>query len=183
MRRLCASIAVIGICSMLAGCAASPDSLLEDGHDAMLAVSEAAPIDSNLISKGIASLQAFVDRYPTDLRADSALYMMASLQDIIGEQRTAADNFLALLRQYPDSKYRAKSLILAGHIYERVREFTRARACYEALIRDFPDHEFVRGGSAQWLLDNMNAPPETWPVPFEADSLAPTSGAGSQPPS
>ena len=184
MRRLCARFAAIGICSILAGCSASPESLLEDGRDAMLVVSELPSVDSTLINKGIASLQTFVDRYPADSRADSALFMMASLQDIIGQPRKAAENFLALLRQYPESRYRPNSLILAGHIYERIHDFRRARACYETLMRDFPKNEFVRGGSAQWLLDNMNAPPEDWPVPFAADSLAPaTSATAAQPPS
>ncbi len=171
MRYLRTNFLLAGALFAMLGCSESPESLLEDGHAAMRLMAESDAIDSGRIDDGIASLRAFVDRYPNDLNADSALFMMASLQDVMGDHREAADNYRALLRLYPDSKYRPKSLILAGHIYERTRDLTRAKACYEMLIRDFPEHEFVVGGSAQWLLDNMNAPPESWPIPFDADSL------------
>jgi len=160
--------------AFLSACSESPEALLKDGHAAMVSLDDSVidPGDSALIAKGIASLETFCDRYPKNSHADSALFMLGSLEGATGKNELATQSFLKLVEEYPQSKFRPKSIILAGHTYEAMRDYERARACYERLIREYPDHEFVRGGSAQWLLDHLGQPPEEWLIPFGADSAA-----------
>ena len=170
MRRFFTGLAIVASVIVFAACSNGPDRLLKDGADAMNNLGADPALNEAKISKGIASLGLFLDRHPHHENADSALFMLATLQEIKGDHRDAAQNYLRLLREYSTSSFRAKSLILAGHIYEGLNDFNRARAAYERLIREFPEHEFVTGGSAKWLLENIGRPIQDWPVPYGDDA-------------
>lgn len=170
MLRYLTGIALVAGVVLFAACSNSPDRLLKDGADAMHGLVSDPKVNEVKINKGIMSLDMFLDSNPHHEHADSALFMLATLQEIKGEHKEAAQNYLRLLHEYPTSSYRSKSLILAGHIYEEINDFNRARAAYERLIREFPEHEFVAGGSARWLIDNIGRPIQDWPVPYGEDA-------------
>ena len=166
MRRFTFGLIVLAMMSQFA-CSGGPASLLEDGAIAMGSLSD-EQLDTELIDRGKASLETFLDRHTNNADADSARFMLATLQEVGGLHIDAAQNYLELLRRHPESRFCAKSLILAGHIYEAIPDYARAHAAYDRLIRDYPDHEFVAGGSAKWLLDNLGRSAEEWPVPFDS---------------
>ncbi len=170
MRRLFAGLALVACVVVFAACSNSPDRLLQDGADAMHSLEADPALNEAKIGKGIESLKLFLDQHLHHEHADSALFMLATLQEVKGDHQDAAENYLRLLREHPTSTFRAKSLILAGHIFEGLNDFNRARAAYERLIREFPEHEFVTGGSAQWLLENIGRPIQDWPVPYGDDA-------------
>jgi tetratricopeptide (TPR) repeat protein len=160
---------VVGLIAISA-CSDGPTRLLEDGAAAMSSLTTEASVNQEMVDKGITSLGTFLERHTNHVLADSALFMLATLEQVKGDYRASAQNYLRLLREYPESAFKAKSLILAGHLYEGMLDYDRARAAYERLIKDFPEHEFVVGGSARWLLDNMGRNAEDWPIPFDPDS-------------
>lgn len=170
MRRFFTGLAIAASVVVFAACSNGPDRLLKDGADAMNNLDADPALNEAKIGQGIESLSLFLDRHLHHEHADSALFMLATLQEIKGDRRDAAQNHLRLVREYPTSSFRSKSLILAGHIYEGLNDFNRARAAYERLIREFPEDEFVTGGSAQWLLDNIGRPIQDWPVPYGEDA-------------
>lgn len=166
MRHLIFAVVLSVIASAFTACSTGPESLLEDGATAMESLMTESKLNVPVVRKGIASLEAFIEQSPYHAHADSALFMLATLQEVTGKHRDAAQNYLRILRSYPESEFRARGLILAGHIYENMGDINRSKAAYERLIEEFPEHEFVSGGSAQWLLDNLGRPSEEWPVPF-----------------
>ena len=167
MKRFMFGLIVLAAAGQVA-CSGGPADLLEDGALAMGSLSNEQPLETELIDKGKSSLEMFIERHPNHVDADSARFMLATLQEVGGYHVDAAQNYLEILRQHPESRFGAKSLILAGHIYEAMYDYARARASYDRLIRDYPEHEFVTGGSAQWLLDNMGRSADDWPVPFDS---------------
>jgi tetratricopeptide (TPR) repeat protein len=154
---------------LVAGCSPGRESLLQDGRNALHSL-ERPSVDTVLVTKGIGSLRSFIERYTSDPRVDSAYYMLASLQGILSKNDEAVASFFQLINAYPHSPLRPNSLILAGHIYEETYKYDQAKACLEKLIREYPDHEFVRNGSAKALIDHMGQPLDEWIIPFEPDS-------------
>jgi len=183
MRRVLTACVVIGGLSLLAAaCSPSAEDLLKDGDTAMRSLARSTGIDTAVVNKGIASEKMLLTRFPDDSRADSATFVLAALLDVMSRRQEAADTYLAIVNNYPTSRFRPKGLVLAGHLLEGMRDYRRARACYERLIREYPNDDFVTGGSARWLLDYMELPPEKWSVPFQADSVRAGSSGTSQPP-
>ena len=175
MRHLTFGVVLSVIASVVTACSTGPESLLEDGTTAMKSLMTESTLNVPVVRKGMASLETFLEQSPYHAHADSALFMLATLQEVSGRHRDAAQNYLRILRSYPESEFRARGLILAGHIYENLGDVNRSKAAYERLIEEFPEHEFVTGGSAQWLLNNLGRPSEEWPVPFEEpDGEAPS---------
>jgi len=169
MKSLARCFWAVGVSVSAVACSPGSDALLRDGNAAMRSL-EKPTVDTALVEKGITSLAAFAERYPKDPRADSALFMLGSLHEVLGRNQRATDTFLMLVNTYPQSKFRANSIILAGHIFEEMGYYEKAKASLERLIREYPGHEFVVNGSAQALIDHMGQPLEEWLIPFEGDS-------------
>lgn len=79
----------------------------------------------------------FVNRYPTDERADEALYLVgeADLQD--GRPSSALGNFNRLLKLFPRSKVLDKTLYAMGEAYMTMHDCANAKLAYEACEKRF----------------------------------------------
>ena len=182
MKRLLSVCVLVCAVVVMYGCSSgeSADTLYTRGHAAWDTLTVNPGVNTEQVRAGYESLREFLQRFPEDARADSALFMMAWCQGALGQRRQAADVFIQFYQRKPDHPLSANCLILSGQIFDENREYEKARECYRQLIRRFPEHEFVQGGSAAWLLNNIGRPADSLEIPFfEPDSASTVSG---QPP-
>lgn len=175
-------LCAIGLSVGPVACSPGADTLLHDGHAAMESL-DTPTVDTVLVEKGIASLVRFSEDYQSDPRADSARFMLGSLYTVLGRNPSATETFVTLINTYPGSRFRANSIILAGHLFEEMGSYEKAKASFERLIREYPNHDFVTNGSAQALIDHMGEPIEEWLIPFNGDSTATPTRPGATRPS
>ncbi len=178
MKRVATAIVGVAFAVLVFACSESADDLYTRGHAIWTAQKDAVEIDTTKVREGYEALDEFLLRFPNDPRADDALFIVAWSQDVLGHHMAAAESFVEFYRKNPENPRSAKSLILAGQIFDNNEEYEKARECYRLLIRRFPEHEFVKNGSAQWLMHNIGQPLDSLDIPFESmESGTPGSGS------
>ncbi len=172
MRSAAALIGAVAVAAALVACGKSEQDLMAAGE---------ASAQHQQWSDALRSYREVVERFPGGASAPEALYKIgtiqyAALQDFSG----AAQKFDEVVTRFPASAAAPKALMVEGFLYAEeasVRDLSKARACYERLIRDYPQHELARG--ARLELDHLGEPThEAWDEivngvpPPAGDSLA-----------
>jgi TolA-binding protein len=100
----------------------------------------------------------FVNRYPTDDRADEALYLMGDADLSDGRPSSALGHFNRLLKLFPRSKVLDKTLFAMGDAYMTMHDCAAAKLAYEACEKRFSKEKI--GGEARAKLQTIakNAP-------------------------
>ena len=148
MKRMAIAIIGMGLMLLVSACSESADDLYTRGHAVWMSQKDAAEVDTVAVREGYDALRKFLVRFPNDARTEEALFIVAWSQNVLGHHLEAAESFVEFYRKNPDNPKSAKSLILAGQIFDNNSKYEKARECYRQLIRKFPEHEFVRNGSA-----------------------------------
>lgn len=85
---------------------------------------------------------------------------MESASDLLAKAESAATSldrvkyYERLVTLYPNDQNANKALFMTGFIYsEELKDYDKARAAFQRLLRDFPQSEFVP--SAKWMMENM----------------------------
>jgi TolA-binding protein len=100
----------------------------------------------------------FVNRYPTDERADEALYYVADadLQD--GRPSSALGHFNRLLKLFPRSKVLDRTLFGMGDAYMVMHDCVNAKLAYEAVDKRFAKERLGADARAKLQLIAKNPP-------------------------
>jgi TolA-binding protein len=100
----------------------------------------------------------YVNRYPTDDRADEALYLMADadLQD--GRPSSALGHFNRLLKLFPRSKYLDRTLFGMGDAYMVMHDCGNAKLAYEAVEKRYPKDKIGADARAKLKTIAQNPP-------------------------
>ncbi|HOT35779.1 MAG TPA: tetratricopeptide repeat protein [Candidatus Latescibacteria bacterium] len=166
-------VSVLATCALFAAtmmaCGRSPEALLKKGNAALLETTKPQP-DTATIDDGVKALREFTTRHMGHEHADSAYYLLGMIYGATQRNAEAGETFMTLVQNFPTSRLRPKSLILASQAYENVKKYGHAKQCMQTLMAEYPDHEFVKGGSAKWLFLNIGKEPEAWDQSFISDS-------------
>ena len=144
------------LAAVFAGCGKSEEELMAVGE---------ASAEHQQWGDALRAYREVVERFPGGASAPEALYKIgtiqyATLQDFAG----AAQKFDEVVARFPASAAAPKALMVEGFLFAEepsVRDLEKARACYERLIRDYPQHELVRG--ARLELEHLGQPThEAW---------------------
>lgn len=100
----------------------------------------------------------YVNRYPTDERADEALFLMgdADLQD--GRPSSALGNFNRLLKLFPRSRVLDKTLFAMGEAYMMMHDCANAKLAYEACEKRFSKEKIGADARAKLATIAKNPP-------------------------
>jgi len=106
----------------------------------------------------------YMDRYPTDDRADDVLYLMgdADLQD--GRPSSALGEFNRLLKTFPKSNMLDKTLFGMGEAYWQMHACSEAKLAFQACESHFPK-EKLAADARKRIADIDKAPPGTCAPP------------------
>ena len=100
----------------------------------------------------------YVNRYPSDDRADTALFYQgdADLQD--GRPSSALASFNRLLKLFPHTKFLDRTLYDMGEAYLAMHDCAGAKAAYEACEKRFPKDKAGLDSKAKLQVIAKNAP-------------------------
>jgi TolA-binding protein len=100
----------------------------------------------------------YMNRYPTDDKADDVLYLMgdADLQD--ARASSALGEFTNLLKTFPKSNMLDKTLFGIGEAYMQMHACSDAKLAYEACAAHFPK-EKIGADAKKRIADIDKAPP------------------------
>jgi TolA-binding protein len=100
----------------------------------------------------------FVNRYPTDDKADDALFYAADADLADGRPSAALGNFNRLLKLYPRSNVLDRTLYGMGDAYMTMHDCANAKLAYEACERRFSKDKIGADCRAKLQLIAKNAP-------------------------
>ena len=100
----------------------------------------------------------YVNRYPADANTDEVLYLMGDADLSDGRPSMALGHFNRLLKLFPKSKVRDKTLYAMGEAYMTMHDCANAKLAYEACEKRFSKDKL--GGDARAKLATIakNAP-------------------------
>jgi tetratricopeptide (TPR) repeat protein len=84
----------------------------------------------------------FSELFPNDTNSPRMIYKAGIINlKYIGDQQKAIDLFIRLKEKYPRFIETPMALYTAAYIYnDLMKNYEKARECYELLIKDYPDH-------------------------------------------
>lgn len=100
----------------------------------------------------------YVNRYPTDDKADDALFFAADADLSDGRPSSALGNFNRLLKLFPKSNVLDKTLFGMGEAYMLMHDCQNAKLAYEACDRRFAKEKVGADSRAKLALIAKNAP-------------------------
>lgn len=95
----------------------------------------------------------FVNRYPTDERADEALYMTGNADLEEGRPSSALGHYNRLLKLFPRSKALGKTLYDMGDAYLMLHDCGNAKTAFDAVEKRYPKEKL--GTDARAKLTNI----------------------------
>jgi len=98
----------------------------------------ARPMDAASIRTAKNELQALLPEEQDSVSRDKIIYKIGWCELRLAEP-AAADTFLRLAEEYPDSPLAAHSLYMAGKLYFDNKQFDRAREILQRCEKDFPE--------------------------------------------
>lgn len=157
-RSLFLLVCVLGV---VYGCMGpSADDLFKQGEEATHHVDQ-FPVAE-------AKLAEFLDRFPTDPRADIALQALARVLMNQDKGDAAIARYERLIQQFPDSRYCPQAQFMIGYIYDQAGKVDQARLAYQKVIESYPQSDLA--DDAQISIQNMGKAPELWLFPADGDS-------------
>ncbi|GEM_PF-997060 len=100
----------------------------------------------------------YVNRYPTDDKADEALYFAADADLSDGRPSSALGNFNRLLKLFPRSNVLDKVLFGMGEAYMMMHDCANAKLAYEACEKRFSKEKIGAEARARLQVIAKNAP-------------------------
>jgi TolA-binding protein len=100
----------------------------------------------------------YVNRYPTDDKADEALYFAGDADLADGRPSSALGNFNRLLKLYPRSNVLDKTLYGMGEAYMMMHDCVNAKLAYDACERRFAKEKVGADARAKLQAIAKNAP-------------------------
>lgn len=100
----------------------------------------------------------YVNRYPTDDKADEALYFAADADLSDGRPSSALGNFNRLLKLFPRSNVLDKVLFGMGEAYMMMHDCANAKLAYEACDKRFSKEKIGAEARARLQVIAKNAP-------------------------
>ncbi len=100
----------------------------------------------------------FVNRYPTDDKADDALFFAGDADLADGRPSAALGNFNRLLKLFPRSNVLDKTLYGMGEAYMLLHDCSNAKLAYEACERRFSKEKVGADARARLAVIAKNAP-------------------------
>jgi outer membrane protein assembly factor BamD (BamD/ComL family) len=158
--RLLAFVCVVVVAS---GCA-------RESADALFAKGEAAAHRESAFPDAERHLAAFLNGYPKDPRADTALHILARVQLSQGKYEDAVTRYAELVARFPQSRYADQAQFMVGFTLDQQGKLDEARAAYQKVIDQYPDSDLA--DDARVSIANLGKPPEAW-FPAEPDASGP----------
>jgi TolA-binding protein len=100
----------------------------------------------------------YVNRYPTDDKADEALYFAGDADLVDGRPSSALGNFNRLLKLFPRSNVLDKTLFGMGEAYMTMHDCVNAKLAYEAADKRFSKEKVGADSRAKLQVIAKNAP-------------------------
>lgn len=89
----------------------------------------------------IASLEAFVGKYPDNSYSDNAWYWLGQARYVQGDLTGAMKALQTLTRRFPDSKKMPSALFRIGVIEHTEGKVDKARAIFRRIVKQYPDSD------------------------------------------
>lgn len=88
----------------------------------------------------------FSNLFPADTNSPRMIYKAGIINlKYIGDQNKAVDLFIRLKEKYPKFSETPMALYTAAYIYnDRLKNYDKAKECYELLIEDYPNHYLAK---------------------------------------
>jgi outer membrane protein assembly factor BamD (BamD/ComL family) len=97
---------------------------------------------------------------PSEPDTETGLYARAQAAEQQGQAEEAVRLYRQILERYPESPNNYKATFLIGFVFsEKLEEPDSARLMFEAVIRDYPDCEFVDDAQAMLRFMKGELPP------------------------
>lgn len=100
----------------------------------------------------------YVNRYPTDDKADEALFYAGDVDLADGRPSSALGNFNRLLKLFPRSNVLDKTLYAMGESYMLMHDCTNAKLAYDACEKRFAKEKVGIDSKAKLAVIAKNAP-------------------------
>jgi TolA-binding protein len=100
----------------------------------------------------------YVNRYPSDEKADEALYLMGDADLADGRPSSALGHFNRLLKLFPRSKVLDKTLFAMGEAYMTMHDCVSAKLAYEACEKRFSKEKIGADARAKLATIAKNPP-------------------------
>lgn len=100
----------------------------------------------------------YVNRYPTDDKADEALFYAGDVDLADGRPSSALGNFNRLLKLFPRSNVLDKTLFAMGESYMLMHDCTNAKLAYDACEKRFAKEKVGIESKAKLAVIAKNAP-------------------------
>lgn len=103
-------------------------------------------IDPVLVRDLAVEYSNFSNLFPNDTNSPRMIYKAAIINlKYINDQGKAIDLFLRLKEKYPKFSETPMALYTAAYIYnDLLKNFEKAKECYELLIEDYPNHYLAK---------------------------------------
>lgn len=101
-------------------------------------------VDRQVAADLLQSYIKFTDTYPADERSPDYLYKGAGIARGVGVHSRALKMYELILSDYPDFKKQAETQFLIAFTFDNdLNEKELARAAYNKVIENYPEHEFA----------------------------------------
>lgn len=100
----------------------------------------------------------YVNRYPTDERADEVLFMVGDADLADGRPSSALGHFNRLLKLFPRSKALGKTLFDMGEAYLMLHDCTNAKTAFDAVEKRYPKDKLGADAKAKLQTIAKNPP-------------------------
>lgn len=100
----------------------------------------------------------YVNRYPTDDKADEALFYNGDADNADGRPSSALGNFNRLLKLFPKSNMLDRTLFGMGEAYMTMHDCTNAKLAYDACEKRFAKDKLGADARARLAVIAKNAP-------------------------
>ena len=138
------------ICTLASCSRKSEHDLLKEGADAY---------GQKNYTLAIEKYNEVVDRYPSTVSAESALYHLAAIySNDLHESRHAVGVYQQFYTMFPSSPEAPTALFLTGFLYNNeLHIIDSARIVYELFLQKYPEHSLA--GSAKFELATLGRDP------------------------
>lgn len=134
-----------------------------ESADELFARGEQATHDVDTYQEAVDHLLVFLNAYPDDPRADTALQALARVYQALGKSEVAIQTYESLLSRFPESRYADQAQFMVGYIYDLTGNREAAVKAYQEVLVRFPDSGLA--DDAKVSIDNIDKPLEDWIAP------------------
>jgi TolA-binding protein len=103
-----------------------------------------------LYSLAAEELESFVQKYPTSIRRQDALFLLAECAYLQGKFADALPTYAQLIREFPSSSLADDAHFRSGQSYLALKRPEDAVGCFKTVVDRFPDSPLA-GEAAYWL--------------------------------